>query len=136
MLSSRRAQVMDELASINALYSESKAELEGAKADQQELNELREMKEDIARKEKQQAQIIEHQVRDRQRVGLDTRVFRVLFENRGPGLGPFCCRRCACPKRPVFLSRSQAKRLEELEKLYKEEQVTRKRYFNQVCWIS
>ena len=53
---------MDELASINALYSEAKAELESSKADQQELIDLREMKEDIERKEKQQAAIIENQV--------------------------------------------------------------------------
>ena len=53
---------MDELASINALYSEAKGELEVSKADQQELTDLREMKEDIERKEKQQAAIIENQV--------------------------------------------------------------------------
>lgn len=77
---------MDELASINALYSEAKSELDCNKADAQELIELREMKEDVARKEKGQAAIIEN----------------------------------------------QAKRLEELEKLYRDEQVTRKRYFNQM----
>ena len=32
----------------------------------------------------------------------------------------------------VAVVRYQARRLEELEKLYKDEQVTRKRYFNQV----
>lgn len=53
---------MDELASINALYSEAKAELEEAKTDQQELVELREMKSDIERREKQQAAIIADQV--------------------------------------------------------------------------
>ncbi|GAX81265.1 hypothetical protein CEUSTIGMA_g8697.t1 [Chlamydomonas eustigma] len=79
-------EVMDELAGINALYSEAKAEVDASKADQQELTDLREMKEDVERKEKQQAQIIEN----------------------------------------------QAKRLEELEKLYRDEQVTRKRYFNQM----
>lgn len=53
---------MDNLASINALYNEAKDELEGSKADQAELTELREMKSDIERKEKQQAGIIENQV--------------------------------------------------------------------------
>ncbi len=52
---------MDELASINALYNEAKSELDVSKADQEELAMLREMKEDIARKDKQQAQIIENQ---------------------------------------------------------------------------
>lgn len=53
---------MDNLASINALYNEAKDELEGSKADQAELTELREMKSDVERKEKQQAGIIENQV--------------------------------------------------------------------------
>ncbi|PNW82236.1 hypothetical protein CHLRE_06g278125v5 [Chlamydomonas reinhardtii] len=79
-------EIMEELASINALYVEAKSELEGTRADAAELEELRELKSDIERKEKQQAAIIDQ----------------------------------------------QAKRLEELEKLYKEEQITRKRYFNQM----
>ncbi len=53
---------MEELASINALYVESKAELEQTRADQTELDELRELKADIERKEKQQAAIIDQQV--------------------------------------------------------------------------
>ncbi|EFJ53111.1 Kar3 member kinesin-like protein [Volvox carteri f. nagariensis] len=81
---SKITEIMEELASINALYVESKAELEQSRADQSELEELRELKADIERKEKQQAAIIDQ----------------------------------------------QARRLEELEKLYKEEQITRKRYFN------
>ncbi|GLC77793.1 hypothetical protein PLESTB_000955500 [Pleodorina starrii] len=81
---SKITEIMEELASINALYVESKAELEQSRADQAELDELRELKSDIERKEKQQAAIIDQ----------------------------------------------QARRLEELEKLYKEEQITRKRYFN------
>ncbi|MEW5314403.1 MAG: hypothetical protein WDW38_005908 [Sanguina aurantia] len=80
----RWAEIMDELASINALYHEAQGDLEQSKADESELEELREMKADIERKDKQQAVII----------------------------------------------LNQAKRLDELEKLYKEEQVTRKRYFN------
>ena len=40
-----------------------RAEVEGAKADLAELEELREMKADVERKEKQQAAIIEGQVR-------------------------------------------------------------------------
>ena len=54
---------MDELASINALYNEARSDLEQTKADGEELTELRELKEDIERKEKQQAMIIENQVR-------------------------------------------------------------------------
>lgn len=77
-------EAMEELASINALYTEARADLEQTKADQEELEELREMKSDIERKEKQQAVIIEN----------------------------------------------QAKRLEELEKLYKDEQIMRKKFFN------
>ena len=57
--SSTLTQVMDELANINALYIEAKEEV--SKADQAELAELREMKSDIERKEKQQASIIENQ---------------------------------------------------------------------------
>lgn len=53
---------MDELANINALYTESRAELEQSKADGEELEELRELKSDVERKEKQQAMIIENQV--------------------------------------------------------------------------
>lgn len=77
-------EAMEELASITALYNEAKSDLEQSKQDQDELEELREMKADIERKEKQQAAIIEN----------------------------------------------QAKRLEELEKLYKDEQITRKKFFN------
>uniref|UniRef100_A0A7S0Y9G8 Kinesin motor domain-containing protein n=1 Tax=Polytomella parva TaxID=51329 RepID=A0A7S0Y9G8_9CHLO len=78
------SEIVDELASVSALYNDSRAEVEQMKNDQEELEELREMKADIERKEKQQAVIIEN----------------------------------------------QARRLEELEKLYKDEQVLRKRYFN------
>lgn len=77
-------EIMEELADATALYNEAKQEMADHKADQEELEELREMKEDIERKEKQQAMIIEN----------------------------------------------QAKRLDELEKLYKEEQLMRKKYFN------
>ncbi|KAG2501877.1 hypothetical protein HYH03_000375 [Edaphochlamys debaryana] len=79
-------EIMEELASINALYVEAKGELDQTRADAAELDELRELKADIERKEKQQAAIIDQ----------------------------------------------QAKRLDELEKLYKDEQITRKRYFNQM----
>lgn len=48
---------------MNALYSEAKEQVEQAKSDERELEELRELKQDIERKEKQQASIIEHQVR-------------------------------------------------------------------------
>lgn len=54
---------MDELANINALYNEAKEIIEQSKVDASELEELREMKSDIERKEKQQAAIIENQVR-------------------------------------------------------------------------
>lgn len=53
---------MDELASINALYHEAQGDLEQSKADEAELEELRDMKADIERKDKQQAVIIENQV--------------------------------------------------------------------------
>lgn len=56
-------QVMDELSHINVLYNDTKTELDSCKADQAELEELREMKEDVKRKEKQQQAIIENQVR-------------------------------------------------------------------------
>ncbi|PNH02813.1 Kinesin-like calmodulin-binding protein [Tetrabaena socialis] len=79
-----RELIMEELASINALYVEAKSEVDQSRADQSELDDLRELKADIERKEKQQAAIIDQ----------------------------------------------QAKRLEELEKLYKDEQISRKRYFN------
>lgn len=54
---------MDELSHINVLYNDTKTELDSCKADQAELEELREMKEDVKRKEKQQQAIIENQVR-------------------------------------------------------------------------
>lgn len=47
---------------MNALYSEAREHLEQAKLDERELEELRELKADVERKEKQQAAIIEHQV--------------------------------------------------------------------------
>ncbi len=55
-------EVMDELANINALYNEAQEELVVGKADQIELQELREMKTEIEVKEKAQAVIIENQV--------------------------------------------------------------------------
>eukprot|EP00798_Chlamydomonas_sp_ICE-L_P023238 gene23238-30462_t len=73
--------VMDELATVNALYNEALVDLEQSKADDKELSELRLMKAAIDTKEKQQA---------------------------------------------------GAKRLDEVEKQYKDEQVTRKKYFNQM----
>jgi hypothetical protein len=54
---------MDELASITALFNEAKNEMEQAKNDKEELEELREIKSDIDRKDKQNAMIIENQVR-------------------------------------------------------------------------
>lgn len=54
---------MEELATVNALYAEAKSEVEQRAGDLEELDELREMKADIERKEKQQAAIIENQVR-------------------------------------------------------------------------
>jgi hypothetical protein len=47
---------------VNALYTEAKELVEQAKSDERELEELREMRSDVERKEKQQAAIIEHQV--------------------------------------------------------------------------
>lgn len=55
-------QIMEELASINALYVEAKNEVEATRQDAAELEELRELKSDIERKEKQQAAIIDQQV--------------------------------------------------------------------------
>jgi len=78
------SEILEELASINALYNELKETTENNKFDAAELEELRELRADIERKDKQQAGIIEN----------------------------------------------QAKRLDELEKLYREEQVSRKRAFN------
>lgn len=128
---------MEELASINALYVEAKSELEGTRADAAELEELRELKSDIERKEKQQAAIIDQQVcvcgwggggvTGAQGLGLRRQpdavhcrlwlLAHVRFHNRTP---------------TSSMNGTQAKRLEELEKLYKEEQITRKRYFNQM----
>lgn len=56
------AALVDELASTAAAMNELKSELETLKLDVIELEELREMKADIQRKEKQQAMIIENQV--------------------------------------------------------------------------
>ncbi len=53
---------MDELANVTALYNEAKTEISQANADKDELDELREMKSDIERKDKQNAMIIESQV--------------------------------------------------------------------------
>eukprot|EP00877_Chromochloris_zofingiensis_P014605 jgi/Chrzof1/9399/Cz04g01170.t1 len=80
------AALVDELASTAAAMNELKSELETLKLDVIELEELREMKADIQRKEKQQAMIIEN----------------------------------------------QAKRLEELENLYKDEVVARKKAHNAI----
>eukprot|EP00951_Prasinocladus_malaysianus_P006121 scaffold43350_cov33-Prasinocladus_malaysianus.AAC.1 len=88
-LSEKEAKVSDlveSLGNTEMMLNELRAEQDQAKMDMAELDELREMKEDIERKEKQQAVLIE----------------------------------------------AQAKRLEEFEQLYKEEQVLRKRYFNQM----
>ena len=54
---------MEELASVNALYAEAKADLEQATRDAGELEELRELRADVERKERQQAMIIESQAR-------------------------------------------------------------------------
>ncbi len=56
-------QILEELAGVNALYTEAKEQLEQSRADEQELVELREMKADVERKDKQQAEIIQSQVR-------------------------------------------------------------------------
>ncbi len=53
---------MEELASVNALYMEAKEMLDQAKSDEAELEALRELKADIDRKDKQQAEIISNQV--------------------------------------------------------------------------
>lgn len=58
-------QVMEELANVNALYSESKIDLEQNRNNEAELEELREMKADIERKEKGQAVIIQNQASTR-----------------------------------------------------------------------
>jgi hypothetical protein len=65
-------ETMDELANITALFNEAKSDMEQAKADKEELEELREMRSDIDRKDKQNAMIIENQVRGgvRARAGL------------------------------------------------------------------
>lgn len=55
-------ETMDELANVTALYNEAKTEISQAKADKEELDELRELKSDIDRKDKQNAMIIENQV--------------------------------------------------------------------------
>uniref|UniRef100_A0A7S0WQ45 Kinesin motor domain-containing protein n=1 Tax=Chlamydomonas leiostraca TaxID=1034604 RepID=A0A7S0WQ45_9CHLO len=56
-------EILEELAGVNALYAEAKEQVEQAKHDERELEELRELKSDIERKEKQQAAIIEHQAK-------------------------------------------------------------------------
>ena len=83
---SKVSDLVEALGNSEMMLNELKSETEQMKMDAVELDELREMKEDIERKEKQQAMLIE----------------------------------------------SQAKRLEELERLYKDEQVLRKRFFNQM----
>jgi len=86
-ISEKEAKISDLVESLGnseLMLNELRAEADQMKMDMAELDELREMKEDIERKEKQQAVLIE----------------------------------------------AQAKRLEELEVLYKDEQVLRKRFFN------
>eukprot|EP00873_Tetraselmis_striata_P004861 jgi/Tetstr1/425125/TSEL_015587.t1 len=86
-ISAKEAKISDLVESLGnseLMLNEMRAEADQMKMDMAELDDLREMKEDIERKEKQQAVLIE----------------------------------------------AQAKRLEELEVLYKDEQVLRKRYFN------
>jgi len=88
-LSEKEAKISDlveSLGNTELMLNELRSEQDQMKLDMAELDDLREMKEDIERKEKQQAMLIE----------------------------------------------SQARRLEELEVLYKDEQVLRKRYFNQM----
>jgi len=80
------SEALAEVASINALYEGLRGELAAVRADQQELTDLREMREDVERKEKQQAAIIDN----------------------------------------------QAKKLAELSRLHRDEQIMRKRYFNQM----
>lgn len=77
-------ELMEELANATLLLNERNAEFDQLKTAADELEALREMKDDVERKEKQQAAIID----------------------------------------------SQAKKLDELEKSYKEEQLLRKRYWN------
>lgn len=80
------SELVESLGNSEMMLNELKNEMEQMKIDMAELDELREMKDDIERKEKQQAVLIA----------------------------------------------AQSKRLEELEALYKDEQVLRKRYFNQM----
>ena len=80
------SDLVESLGNTELMLNEMRAEQDQMKMDMAELDDLREMKDDIERKEKQQAMLIE----------------------------------------------SQAKRLEEFEQLYKDEQVLRKRYFNQM----
>ncbi len=115
---------MDELAGVNALYTEAKDALDQIKADEQELSELREMKADVERKEKQQAEIIHSQVRWLAALEAGGRARAAHALGRGAdlhwGQGLLLCL-CALP---------QSKRLEELEKLFRDEQVARKRAVN------
>ncbi|EFN56078.1 hypothetical protein CHLNCDRAFT_145586 [Chlorella variabilis] len=79
-------ELIEELGNKELLLSEAKQELESTKGARKELQELREMKEDVERREKAQAEVISQ----------------------------------------------QAKRLEELDALYRDEAIMRKKIFNQM----
>eukprot|EP00210_Caulerpa_lentillifera_P006575 g6280.t1 len=81
---SKISELMEELSKTTELFNANKLELEQIKTDLNELDDLREMKQDVERKEKLQKKIIS----------------------------------------------DQANRLEELEKLHKEEQMLRKKYLS------
>ncbi|GMH43112.1 hypothetical protein BSKO_11034 [Bryopsis sp. KO-2023] len=79
-------ELVEELSNTTKLFNQNKLELEQIRTDLEELEELRDMKADVERKEKHQQLIIEN----------------------------------------------QSKRLEELEKLHKDEQMLRKKYLSQM----
>lgn len=109
-----------------------RAEVEGVKQDLGELEELRELRADVERKEKQQAAIIENQV-GTVAARLGTRGGQLRL-GRGP-LGPnwpadHPWHTLLLTSLPALPPGPQAKRLEELDKVYRDEVVARKRAHN------
>lgn len=141
--------MMEAAAQSAAQIDDLKSQVETARVDAGELEELRELKKDIERKEKQQAAIIEHQVSLRSSLHHCLIVYEDCL--RGARNSRRCCSfglccslsplACAQPLSAVMTALSecslycllvalQAKRLEELDKLYREEVVSRKRAHN------
>ena len=110
-----------------------------------ELEELREMKEDVERREKAQAEVISQQVRCWGRgalvggMGWPQGRMRCWVGQMAAGIGtpPTTANAASAPHaastQPSHITLpAQAKRLEELDSLYRDEAIMRKKIFNQV----